>query len=81
MKMLWPIQTYRETIAWCLDYDAAVDLVQQTTDRELYIGEPVYDTPEKRARMSERLNAKYWLTNTVERDLRFTMELQRKDAA
>jgi hypothetical protein len=60
MKMLWPVQTYRETIAWCLDYDAAVDLVQQTTDRELYVGEPVYDTPEKRARMSERLNAKYW---------------------
>jgi hypothetical protein len=60
MKMLWPVQTYRETIAWCLDYDAAVDLVQQTTDRELYIGEPQYDTPEKRARMSERLNAKEW---------------------
>jgi hypothetical protein len=60
MKMLWPVQTYRETIAWCLDYDAAVDLVQQTNDRELYIGTPVYDTPEKRARMSERLNAQAW---------------------
>jgi hypothetical protein len=57
---LWPVQTYRETIAWCLDYDAAVDLVQQTTDRELYVGEPVYDTPEKRARMGERLNAQAW---------------------
>ena len=50
--LLWPVHDWQcATVAWCFDYDAAVALVNATTTRELYIGEPRYDTPETRARL------------------------------
>jgi hypothetical protein len=60
IPFLWPVHDTRQTVAWFLDYDAAVDCVNTTTDRELYIGEPQYDTPQMRARMTERLTARYF---------------------
>lgn len=80
IAMLWPVYGFRklypdadltqqETVAIFFDYGDAVSFVN-ASERNLYIGEPRYDHLAREA-----------LTAAVERDLRFTMEMQAKRRA